>query len=263
MSEHVHDHGLSLCGNSRLRLHLFGSYGDPAAPEGWPSFAETVEATWGQSESKPRLWLVSGRGWSRQRLSESETLGPLPPSDVADQGTPRPMAKLAIAVQGMAIGQQPIIIDADQTIEVYASGVDVAALVPSGVQEVKSYRPLEVPAGELAVDDLLGVAVVGIQAPIGARTATLTQTLVAADDAAASAPVPRGAVELLVSPADPAAAGEWLWSVGDPVALGAANVVGSFAPSSESLRVPSATHVSVAADAGTRVYSLTWKISAS
>jgi len=225
----------------------------------WPSYGKTVPATWGVQHDCPRLWLVSGRGWSVQRFDANNALAPLAASRVAD-GTSRPMAKLAIQVAGMAVGKQPIVIDADQTIELYAQSLSVAALVPVTVDEVRSTSSLEVPAGQIAVDDLLGVAIEGIQAPIGAKTATLTQYVVAPANTVTSVPVPRAAKSVLVSPADLAAPGAWTWHVGDPAVLASSLTVGSFAPSDESLRVPAATHLSVAADPAVRIFAITWTI---
>lgn len=264
------DHGQSLCRSSVQEVHLFGSYGPPATPLSWPAYDRLIPTTWSARSSRPRLWSISGRGWSRQRFDAGSPLTPLTRSEVTATGpgvstSPRPMAKLAIKVSGMAVAKQPLIIDADQTIELYGSSIDVDALVPSNVQNVGSPRSaqLEVDAGELAVDDLVGVVALEIEESIGARSAVLTTYVVADQSAVASVAVPRGAFELLVSPADQAELGVWSWTIGDPNVLTTTATVGSFVPTNQYLRVPSASHLVLAASGqNVRVYALTWKIHA-
>ncbi len=262
------DRGLSTCTSTQSELHLFGSYGDPADPSTWPQWTQTVDTTWGASSGEPRLWLVAARGWGRQRVGAAP-LSPLSRAQVSESSgswSPRPMSKIAVAVGDMATARQPLIIDGDQSIEVYGATISVAALVPAGTQNVASPRTaaLEVSAGDLAVDDLLGCRVLGIQSPVGARDAVLTGHLYAPPNTAASVQIPRGAVEVSVSPAQPDA-GAWEWRVGDPSAsppLAATALVGTFSSTHTPVRVPSATHLSVVADAAARLFSLTWKVRA-
>ena len=71
--------------------------------------------------------------------------------------------------------------------------------------------------------------------------------------------IPRGAVEVEVSPAQ-ADFGEWSWRAGNPDELGASTVLGTFA-STTSEKVPSATHL-VVEQGAERFFTLTWKIRA-
>lgn len=255
----MHDVGRSVCTSTPTVVRLFGSYGNPADIGAWPEPAKALDTPWGAKDPQARLWLVHGRGRSSQRVDPGASLNPLPRGAVGP--SPRMQAKFAISVAGMAADKEVLVIDADQSIELYAPMLSVALLVPDSVQNVDSpTSELEVPAGELAVDELVGCRVLGISASRGAREATLTTHLYAPNNARAAALVPRGAVAVEVSPAQ-ADGGDWEWCAGDPVTLPSSRVLGTFAPADGPQRVPAASHISVLAGAE-RFFTLTWTIRA-
>lgn len=264
-----HDRGLGTCGAAMQELHVFGSFGDPTVagdlPE-WADYTGLIQTSWTAQSSAPRLWLVHGRGWSKQRLAQGD-LNPLSRAEVQQRDgswSPRPIAKLGIRIGGMGTGKQPIVIDADQSLELYASALDVGIVTPAGWQDVDdpTVSSPVVAGGDLAIDDLVGVRIVGIQAPVGARDAVLTTTIVAPDASGAEVPVPRGAYEVLISPATAGAPGAWEWRVGSPAALTNSTIVGTFVPNNIPVRVPSASHLAVTSAGGPRVFTAAWKIRA-
>ena len=256
------DRGLSVCRSAREQIHLFGSYGNPNEPASWPSFTKEIPTTWGTRGEGQRLWLVSGRGRSLQRYDAAAPLGPLfPEYDDGLSFSPRPLAKLAIRVSNMAIDRQPLLIDADQSIEVYASEIGVSPYVPMAVQNVWApSRPLEVSAGELGVDDVVGCRILGIQTPVGHRDATLTTYLFVGDGVPGSTQVPRGAVSLTVYAAERVTLS---WRAGDPLELPATANLGTWTADESSVAVPSASHLAVEPPVnGDQFLTLVWTIRA-
>ncbi|MCG8590653.1 MAG: hypothetical protein MJE66_15285 [Proteobacteria bacterium] len=163
----------------------------------------------------------------------------------------------------MAAASEPLLIDGDQSIEVYGASITVGAVVPASVQDAGApQRPLEVPAGELAVDDLLGCRIVGIQESRGSRSALLTDYLTVGPNDDAALPIPRGAEDVLVSPAVAGTVSAWRFTIGDPSVLASTAPAASFSPTDTSVRVPTASHLAVASDGTTRFFSITWKVRA-
>jgi len=215
-----HHIGTSSCASDWDAKHLFGGYGDPSVPStfpSWETWTTLIEANWGLVDSEPKLYRISGRGKSSQRLEPNAALSPLPSGQVGERAGyygESPFSKLAIGITGMGTAYQPIIIDGDQTVEVYASKVTVAALTPPGWVDVASPSRAnpEVPAGTVAIDEEIGVKILATDVSLCQARARLTTSIFVAAGDQGQIVIPRGAVKLRVY----GPGGQWTWSVNLP-----------------------------------------------
>jgi len=260
--EEGHHIGISSCASDWDAKNIFGAYGDPLLPSSFPSFDTwdtLIEANWGLIDSEPKLYRISGRGQSTQRIAGNTPLSPLPPGSVGNipgfSGL-SPFSKLAISITGMGTAYQPIIIDGDQTIEVYASKITVAALTPPGWVNVASparQNPTVAP-GFLAIDEEIGVKILATNVSLSQPEARLTTSYFVAAGDGAEIVIPRGATKLDIF--GPFA--NWIWSTNlGPTFWN----LGSFGFSGNLLAVPQCTVLRLEPiGEADRLFTLVWTI---
>ncbi len=257
--------GQAHCQSPLQSLHLFGSYGDPASVANLPQFTKTLPTTWSAKSPRPRLWLVQGTGYSRQRRDAGAALEPLTREQVAqrvDSYADRPMSKLSVKL-GRQRSRRPLLIDGDGALVVYASDVTVDALVPPDVVNVDEYDGTPTAgARTVAVDDILGCEILGIPTSDGYSPATFSQYVLTTAGQATRFPVPHGALEVLVQPQTASTTlGTWTFNVGDASFLGGVALqLGTFTPDNTPVQVPGASHLEASTDPSARAFLLTWKI---
>ncbi len=257
--------GQAQCQSPLQSLHLFGSYGDPASVANLPQFTKQIPTTWAAKNSTPRLWLIQGTGYSRQRRDGAAALSPLTREEVGqpvDSYCERPLSKLAVKL-GRQRSRRPLLIDGDGALVVYASDVTVSALVPESVVSVDEYDGTPtVPARDVAVDDILGCEILAIPTSDGYSPATFSQYVLTTAGQATRFRVPHGAIEVLVEPQTASTAlGTWTFTIGDATFLGGVGVdLGTFTPDNTAVPVPGASHIQASSEPAARGFLLTWKI---
>jgi hypothetical protein len=214
------------CGESHCEAvrtavaQYFGSIGNASVLTSFPQINTPGGTEWTAGARVQRLWRIVSTVAEVQRHSGQENfLTPLSEAAILQLGNSRSLLKLRIKVSEMGfedgLGGRTFVIDAGSSLELWGAGVDVAYLKPAAVSQIQS-PALALQASNSVIDGLIGVQILGIEAPLGHGAPLTDYRGVAAGDTLALT-IPQGAKDVTIyQSAAGAASLTWQWFYGDP-----------------------------------------------